>query len=150
MKSKALLPSNSDGKGPNRWQTVGDVATAAGAPDDVRSYRHHDDHDDDSDGGLDEAVIAASTLSPSQLADAACETELLNEEGANRGPTFPDVEVELTGTDGNVFMLAGLVTKEMKRAGVGKSYIDDLRNKVFECGSYEEALVLLGETVTIS
>lgn len=30
---------------------------------------------------------------------------------------YPDVEVQLTGTSGNVFSIIGLVTKALRRAG---------------------------------
>ena len=36
------------------------------------------------------------------------------------GPKYPDVHVQLTGTDGNAFALMGKVTKALKRAGHGE------------------------------
>lgn len=61
----------------------------------------------------------------------------------------PDVKVKLTGTDGNTFALLGRVSTALNKAG----YADDARemtNRVFECGSYNEALATLMDYVEVS
>lgn len=63
---------------------------------------------------------------------------------------FPEVEVQLTGEDGNVFSIVGRVTRAMRRAGVEPKAIDAYSNAIFACGSYDEALRLTMQTVTVS
>ena len=36
----------------------------------------------------------------------------------HEGPRFPDVEVQLTGEDGNAFFILGATQKAMRRAGI--------------------------------
>ena len=52
------------------------------------------------------------------------------------------VEVELTGTDGNVFALLGRCTKALKRAGFADE-AKALADEVMSAGSYDEALQLM-------
>lgn len=57
-----------------------------------------------------------------------------------------DVEVQLTGTDGNVFAVVGAVSKALKRAG----YRDDaeaFEKQAFKSKSYDEVLQLVMQTV---
>ncbi len=56
--------------------------------------------------------------------------------------------VQLTGEDGNVFNLVGICSRALKKAGrveEGKA----MQQRVFGCGSYEEALAIMGEYVEI-
>ena len=57
--------------------------------------------------------------------------------------------VQLTGTDGNVFALSGLVSRALKRAGQ-EAEAKEFTSRLWECGSYDEALVLMGEYVEVS
>ena len=60
-----------------------------------------------------------------------------------------NLEVELVGQDGNVFNLAGLVSKALKRGGyseLAKEFLDKLPS----CGSYDEALRLMSKYVEVS
>ena len=57
--------------------------------------------------------------------------------------------VQLTGTDGNVFELAGKVSGALKRAGQ-EAEAKEFSRRLFECGSYNEAIVLMGEYVEVS
>ena len=62
---------------------------------------------------------------------------------------FVKPECQLTGMDGNVFNLIGLASKALKKAG----YPDKARemsNKVFACGSYDEALAIITDYVEAS
>ena len=51
---------------------------------------------------------------------------------------FPDVEVQLTGQDGNAFMILGSVSKALRRAGHGdaaKEFLDEAKS-----GDYDHLL----------
>jgi len=56
---------------------------------------------------------------------------------------------KLIGTDGNVFALAGLVVQCLKRAGSTEK-ATEFANRLIECESYNEALVLMQEYVEVS
>lgn len=53
-------------------------------------------------------------------------------------------KVQLTGKDGNVFNLLGICTKALKKVGMYQESTE-LTNKVFGCGSYDEALCVMME-----
>lgn len=55
---------------------------------------------------------------------------------------------ELIGTDGNVFTLAGKVTKALRKAGLHEE-AKEFSGKLQQCTSYDEALVLMGNYVEI-
>lgn len=64
-------------------------------------------------------------------------------------PKFPDVEVQLTGEDGNAFFIMSRVRKAMERAGYreeAKAYFD----AGFESPSYDDLLRLTMETVSVA
>lgn len=61
----------------------------------------------------------------------------------------PDIHVQLTGTDGNVFALMGEVTRALKNAG-HRADAQELRVRVFDCDSYGAALSLFAEYVEVS
>ena len=56
--------------------------------------------------------------------------------------------VQLIGQDGNVFNLVGICSRALKKAGRLEE-AKAMQQRVFGCGSYEEALVILGEYVEI-
>jgi hypothetical protein len=58
------------------------------------------------------------------------------------------VEVELIGTDGNVFSVIGKVTKALKRAGKPEAAAE-FSAKVKECHSYDEVLALAMDAVEV-
>lgn len=62
-------------------------------------------------------------------------------------PRYPDIEVQLTGTDGNVFALMGRVSHALKRGEVPHDQIDEMRAEVFSSDSYEAALNVLSSWV---
>lgn len=64
-------------------------------------------------------------------------------------PKFPHVVVKLIGSDGNVFSILGATTGAMRLAGVDAEDIMALRNGIFDCESYQAALRLIMETVTV-
>ena len=51
----------------------------------------------------------------------------------------PEIEVQLTGGDGNAFVVMGTVTKALKRAGVPKEEIDEFRTEAM-AGDYDHLL----------
>ena len=55
---------------------------------------------------------------------------------------------KLIGTDGNVFALAGQVSKVLKAAGQ-KEKANEFQHKLMRCASYDDALILMGEYVEI-
>ncbi len=55
---------------------------------------------------------------------------------------------KLTGTDGNVFALAGLVSKALRQAGQSDK-AKEFTAKLFKTGSYDEALTLMREYVEV-
>lgn len=61
---------------------------------------------------------------------------------------FPEVEVELSGQDGNAFAILGRVQKEMRRAGVSaddiEAYVDEATS-----GDYDHLLVTTMRTVEV-
>lgn len=56
--------------------------------------------------------------------------------------------VQLTGTDSNVFALVGTVMSALRRAGKS-SQAKEVAHRLFDCGSYEEALTLFQEYVEV-
>jgi len=56
---------------------------------------------------------------------------------------------KLIGTNGNVFALAGRVTRALKEAGQGDK-AKEFTTKLFQCGSYDEALQLMMNYVDVS
>ena len=58
----------------------------------------------------------------------------------------PKPTCKLTGTDGNVFALAGRVSAALKRAGMPEK-AKEFTDKVFACESYDAALRLMCEYV---
>lgn len=63
--------------------------------------------------------------------------------------TYPDVEVRLTGTDGNVFSVLGKVKSAISKkhgADAGEEFLD----KAQGLGSYDEVLQFVMQTVEVS
>jgi len=56
--------------------------------------------------------------------------------------------VKLIGTDGNVFALMGKCTQALRKAGQAKE-ADQITEKIFNCGSYQEALTIMQEFVEV-
>lgn len=63
---------------------------------------------------------------------------------------FPNVHVQLSGADGNTMMLLAQCTLAMKKAKVPLADINHLREWVLICGSYDEALDAMRQTVDVS
>lgn len=52
---------------------------------------------------------------------------------------FPDVEVQLTGEDGNAFAILGRVSKALRNAGASKDEIDEFMAEATS-GDYDNLL----------
>lgn len=56
---------------------------------------------------------------------------------------------KLIGTDGNVFALSARVQSALKKAGL-HDQAEEFGEKLWDCGSYEDALRLMTEYVDVS
>lgn len=55
---------------------------------------------------------------------------------------------KLIGTDGNIFALLGKASQTLKKSEMSDQAAE-MKKRVFGCGSYDEALCIIGEYVTI-
>lgn len=62
---------------------------------------------------------------------------------------YPDVSVQLTGGDGNVFAIIGAVKKALQRAGQ-RDAANEFANNALKCESYDAVLQLAMTTVEVS
>lgn len=60
----------------------------------------------------------------------------------------PKPSCKLTGHNGNVFVLAGRVSEALREAGQAAK-AQEMQARLFECGSYQEALRLFMEYVDV-
>lgn len=67
----------------------------------------------------------------------------------DRTVTYPDVDVQLTGTDGNAFMVIGRVTAALKQAG-HRDAADKFAHDAMDSESYDALLQLAMRTVAVS
>lgn len=58
------------------------------------------------------------------------------------------IEVQLTGENGNIFNLVGIVTRALKKEG-HRDLAEEIQEKLWDCESYNEALNLLGNYVVV-
>jgi hypothetical protein len=63
-------------------------------------------------------------------------------------PKFPEVVVQLTGEDGNAFVIIGAVRKAMRLAGVSDEDVEAYTNAAME-GDYNQLLRVTMQTVTV-
>lgn len=61
---------------------------------------------------------------------------------------YPDIEVQLTGQDGNAFFVLGSVQKALKAAGVPKEEIDAFFNEATR-GDYDALMQTVMRWVTV-
>lgn len=54
-------------------------------------------------------------------------------------PKYPDVEVQLSGEDGNAMAIMGRVSKALRRAGVSREECDAFREEATS-GDYDQLL----------
>jgi hypothetical protein len=61
---------------------------------------------------------------------------------------YPDITVQLSGSDGNAFAIIGNVARAIQRAK-GREAADEYRTAAMACGSYDELLVHAMRTVDV-
>lgn len=61
---------------------------------------------------------------------------------------FPEVTVQLVGTDGNAFAILGAVSQAMRRAGIEKVYINEFVDEATS-GNYDHLLQTAMATVNV-
>lgn len=64
-------------------------------------------------------------------------------------PEFEKPDCALIGQDGNVFNLAGIASRTLRRNGMAEQ-AKEMTDRVFASGSYHEALNIIGEYVNIT
>lgn len=62
---------------------------------------------------------------------------------------YPNVSVELSGSDGNIFMVIGKVRATMRRAGISNKEIEEFSEGVNSTKSYDEALQFIMSQVEV-
>lgn len=63
-------------------------------------------------------------------------------------PKYPNVEVQLTGQDGNAFFIIARVNKALKKAGVSKEEIDAFMEDAMS-GDYDHVLQTVMKWVNV-
>ncbi len=61
-------------------------------------------------------------------------------------PRYPDITVDLSGVDGNVYAIIGAVYNAIKEGGLHKE-AQQFKRQCFKAGSYDEILQLAVSTV---
>ena len=61
---------------------------------------------------------------------------------------FPNVTVELVGSDGNAFAIIGKVTNALRKSGVSKEEITNYRNEAMS-GDYDNLLAVTMSTINV-
>ena len=64
------------------------------------------------------------------------------------GPKYPDIEVQLSGEDGNAFAIMGRVQRAMRKAGLSQEQIDEYIDES-KSGDYDNLLNTADRFVTI-
>lgn len=61
----------------------------------------------------------------------------------------PTIIVDLDGPMGNIFFVALMALKALKKDGAGQETVSEFLRNLKECHSYREAIDMIGEYVTI-
>jgi hypothetical protein len=64
-------------------------------------------------------------------------------------PKYPDVRVQISGEDGNIYAIGGRVGKALGRAGVPRREINELYQSLSSAKSYDEALQVVMDWVEV-
>ena len=64
-------------------------------------------------------------------------------------PKYPEIEVQLSGEDGNAFFIIGRVSKALRRADVPDEEIEEFRDQAMS-GDYDNVLRTCMEWVSVS
>ncbi|AGT12823.1 hypothetical protein REPROBATE_87 [Mycobacterium phage Reprobate] len=65
-------------------------------------------------------------------------------------PKFPDVHVQLTGNDGNVFLIIGRVQRALLSGGASREQAAEFVNEITSADSYDAALAVVMQWVSVS
>ena len=63
-------------------------------------------------------------------------------------PKYPEIEVQLTGQDGNAFFILGRIQSAMKRAKISKEEIDSFMSEAMS-GDYDNLLQTCCRWITV-
>lgn len=63
-------------------------------------------------------------------------------------PKYPDVEVQLSGEEGNAFMMIGKTRRALKRHGVGDEEIEQFSTEATS-GDYDNVINTIGRWVEV-
>ena len=61
----------------------------------------------------------------------------------------PTIHYNSQGESGNIFWILRAIYEEYKREGIAPTIFKEMQERVFAAGSYEEALAIIGEKVTL-
>lgn len=64
-------------------------------------------------------------------------------------PAHIKPDCPLIGTDGNIFHLMGKVSETLRKNGQ-QEQAEEMRNRIFQCQSYDSALCIIGDYVNIT
>lgn len=64
-------------------------------------------------------------------------------------PAHIKPDCPLIGTDGNIFHLMGKASETLRKNGM-KEQAEEMRNRIFQCQSYDSALCIIGDYVNIT
>jgi hypothetical protein len=62
---------------------------------------------------------------------------------------YPEIEVQLTGQDGNAYAIMGAVSRELRKAGVSQKEINEYTNESMS-GDYDNLLRVAMSWVAVS
>ena len=65
------------------------------------------------------------------------------------GPKFPEIEVQLSGEDGNAYVIIGRVCSALRRGGASRESIEDYRQACQNASSYDALLQITMQTVEV-
>ncbi len=65
-------------------------------------------------------------------------------------PKYPDITVQLSGEEGNVFAIIGRVTKALRQGGVSNNEIDEFQSQAMQSDSYDAVLQLVMGLVNVT
>jgi hypothetical protein len=98
-------------------------------------------------GDQERAEKVYASILDGNTAERALEWEAGERENPT-GPKFPDVQVQLTGEDGNAFFIIGRVSQALRRAGHGE-VIQEFQNEAMS-GDYNHVLQTVMRWVEVS
>ena len=67
----------------------------------------------------------------------------------NRIPENEKPDCPLIGQNGNIFNLIGIASRTLKQNGMAEQ-AKEMADRIYACGSYNEALCIIGEYVNIT